>query len=61
MADEKIDLDTFLEELVSVINKRLAEHERAIKNLEIELKSLKKIRQGRVKMDSSVLKVLRGK
>ena len=61
MSDDKIDLETFLDELVTALNKRLKEHEKAIKHLEREIASLKAIGQGGIKMDKSVLKVLRGK
>ncbi len=61
MSDEKIDPEAFLDELVTVLDKRLKEHDRAIKRLERELASLKAARQEGIKMDKSVLKVLRGK
>jgi uncharacterized protein (DUF3084 family) len=61
MSDEKIDLEAFLDEMVNALNRRLKEHERAIRRLEGELASLKAARQSGMKMDRSVLKVLRGK
>jgi DNA-binding transcriptional regulator GbsR (MarR family) len=59
MSDEKIDLESFLEELVSAIERRLKQQEKAIKRLERELESLK-AGQG-VRIDRSVMKVLGGK
>ncbi len=61
MSDEKIDLEAFLDELVTALNRRLKEHEGAIRRLERELASLKAARQSGIKMDKSVLKVLGGK
>jgi hypothetical protein len=61
MPDEKLDLESFIEELVSVLDKRLKRNEEAIRQLERELRSLKSAGQGGIRMDSSVLKVLRGK
>jgi hypothetical protein len=60
MSDAKIDLESFLDEMVSVLEKRLKEHERAIKRLEKELSALKS-GKGRISVDKSVLRVLRGK
>lgn len=57
MPDEEIDLEAFLEELVSCLDKRLKEHERAIRRLEKALKSTS--RSPRV--DRAVLRVLGGK
>ena len=54
-----MDLESFLEELVSAIEKRLKQQENAIKQLERELESLK-ASQG-IRIDRSVMKVLRGK
>lgn len=59
MPDEKTDLESFLDELVSAIDKRLKQQEKAIRRLESELESLR-AGQG-VRIDSSVMKVLRGK
>jgi hypothetical protein len=59
MSDAKIDLEEFLEELVSTLDRRLKSHERAISKLERELSAARS--SGGLKMDKSVLKVLRGK
>jgi hypothetical protein len=61
MSDEKIDLEKFLEELVSMIEKRLSKQEREISKLRKEVASLKPSGKGRLRVDSSVLRVLRGK
>ncbi|MCK4714383.1 MAG: hypothetical protein KAT35_02320 [Candidatus Aenigmarchaeota archaeon] len=58
MSDERIPLDAFLEELVSVIDKRLKEQGKSIRRLEKELSTLRG--SARTGMDKSVLKVLRG-
>lgn len=60
MPDEEIDLEAFLEELVSCLDKRLKEHERAIRKLEKELSSLKSASRT-PRVDSAVLRVLGGK
>lgn len=60
MSDERLDLEGFLEELVSLLDKRLKENEKAIERVERELRSLKAA-GNRTGVDSSVLKVLRGK
>ena len=59
MPDEEIDLGEFLEELVSILEKRLSRQDREIAKLRRELSALRP--SGRVPVDSSVLKVLRGK
>lgn len=59
MPDDKTDLESFLEELVSAIDIRLKQQEKAIKRLERELESLKAGRGLRI--DRSVMKVLGGK
>jgi hypothetical protein len=54
----RIDLEEFLDELVSAIDKRLARQEKAVKRLEAELSALRKSRQRAP--DSAVMRVLRG-
>ena len=51
-------LDDFLEELVSLIDRRFREQGKSIKKLEKELSELRG--SARPGMDKSVLKVLRG-
>ena len=58
MPDERIPLDAFLEELVSVIDKRLKEQAKSIRRLDKEVSVLRG--SARPGMDKSVLKVLRG-
>ena len=59
MSDVKIDLESFLDELVSELNRRLKRQDTAIASLERDIAELKSGK--RVKADKSVLKVLRGK
>jgi sugar-specific transcriptional regulator TrmB len=59
MPDDKISLEAFLDEMVAALDKRLRQHERDIKNLEREIASLGS--KTGIKVDRSVLKVLRGK
>lgn len=67
MAEEgKIDLDAFLEEMVSLVNERLKKQELVIDNLRKEVDKLKggirSLDRGKsLKIDKSVLKVLKGK
>ena len=60
MPDEEIDLEAFLEELVSCLDKRLKEHERAIRKLEKELSSLR-FASRTPRVDKAVLRVLGGR
>lgn len=58
MPDERMPLDAFLEELVSLIDSRLKEQGKSIRKLERELSMLRG--SAGPGMDKSVLKVLRG-
>jgi hypothetical protein len=62
--DERIDLDEFFEEMVSIIEKRMRKQEAALARLETEINGLKSGLQklsgrGNLKIDKSVLKVLK--
>lgn len=64
--EEKVDLDAFLDEMVSLVNQRLKKQELVIDNLRKELNRLKNdihsLDKGSIlKIDKSVLKVLKGK
>jgi prefoldin subunit 5 len=52
----EIELEQFLEKMVEIINKRIENQEKTIREIQKEINSLKK--KG---VDSSVLKVLEGK
>lgn len=64
MADENeyIDINAFMEEMVTMVNNRLRKQEEAIKSLESEMARLRKCTDSRrekgVRIDKSVLKVL---
>lgn len=55
---DKVRLERFMEEMVSVLENRLSSHEKAIEALEKEISILRKA--GGLKVDKSVLRVLRG-
>lgn len=64
--EEKIDLDAFLGEMVSLVNERLKKQELVIEGLRRDVDKLKKsislLNKGSsLKIDKSVLKVLKGK
>jgi len=63
MAEERIDLDAFLEEMIESINKKFKGQDEKIKELRARLDALKKELKSRkeIKVDKSVLNVLRGK
>ncbi|MBN2330402.1 MAG: hypothetical protein JXC85_01175 [Candidatus Aenigmarchaeota archaeon] len=62
--EERIDLDEFFEEMISIIERRMRKQEAAIAKVESEIKDLKSGMQklsgrGDLKIDKSVLKVLK--
>lgn len=64
--EEKLDLDTFLAEMVSLVNERLKKQESVIEGLRKDMDRLKGnislLNKGSsLKIDKSVLKVLKGK
>jgi len=64
--EEKIDLDAFFEEMVSLVNERLKKQELVIGNLRKDVNKLKNSisllnRSSSLKIDKSVLKILKGK
>ena len=62
--EEKIDIETFLDEMVSAINERLKKQERSLESIrkDIELlKRKKKFEKRAISVDRSVLEVLKGK
>lgn len=64
--EEKIDLDAFLGEMVSLVNERLKKQESTINGLRKDVSKLKMSiyslsKSGSLKIDKSVLKVLKGK
>ncbi len=61
MSGERIDIESFLNELVSAVDRRLKQQDRAIRRLEKEVSKLKSSADRGVNVDESVLKVLRGK
>ncbi len=54
MPGDKTDIEAFLEEMVSVLEKRFREHDSRLERLEKALSS------SGLKIDKSVLRVLRG-
>lgn len=63
--EEKIDLDAFLEEMVSLVNERLKKQELIINGLRKDVNKLERSiyspnKTGSLKIDKSVLKVLKG-
>jgi hypothetical protein len=61
MPGERIDIESFLNEMVSALDRRLKQQDRAIRRLEREVSKLKASADRGVNVDESVLKVLRGK
>lgn len=58
---EEVELNVFLEELISVMNERFKKHESAIAGLKREVSGLKSSsKQRKLKVDKSVLKILKG-
>lgn len=64
MESESLDLDKFLDEMVTLINERFKSQERKMENLKKEIEELRrgmeKIRKGK-QIDRRVLRVLGGK
>jgi hypothetical protein len=62
--EEKIDIETFLDEMVSAINERLKKQERSLESIRKDiqlLKRKKKFEKRAISVDRSVLEVLKGK
>ena len=62
--EDIIDIDEFLNEMVSLIEKRMKKQEESIREMESEIKKMKASmsglsKSGEVKIDKSVLKVLK--
>lgn len=62
--EERIDLDEFFEEMISIIEKRMRKQEESMMRMESEIKDLKSGIQklsgkGDMKIDKSVLKILK--
>ena len=62
--EERVDIETFLKELIAAIDERMKKQEKSLEIIEKEIQSLKKrakSSKGKINLDKSVLKVLRGK
>lgn len=61
--EDYVSIESFIEEMVSIIEGRLRKQEEAIARMEAEVKALKssvkKSAKGELKIDKSVLKVIR--
>jgi hypothetical protein len=62
--EERIGIDDFFEEMISLIEKRMRKQEESIARMQAEMKELKRGLQqlsgkGELKIDKSVLKVLK--
>jgi cell division protein FtsB len=65
MKGDSLDLDKFLDEMVSLINERFENQEKTIKSLKREIENIKRgmkqMNGGKPRVDKSVLRVLSGK
>jgi hypothetical protein len=59
--EEYVDINSFMDEMVAIIEKRLRAQEEAIANIEMNVTEIKRNLSGKnnVKIDKSVLKILR--
>jgi hypothetical protein len=59
--EEYVDINSFMDEMVSIIEKRLRAQEEAIATIEMNVAEIKKSLSGKsgVKIDKSVLKILK--
>ncbi|MFH0956302.1 MAG: hypothetical protein V1813_00405 [Candidatus Aenigmatarchaeota archaeon] len=59
--EEYVDIDSFMDEMVAIIEKRLRAQEEAIAKVEMNVAEIKKSLSGKskVKIDKSLLKILR--
>jgi tRNA(Phe) wybutosine-synthesizing methylase Tyw3 len=63
MGSDSLDLEAFLDEMVSLINEKFKKQEKRIRDLKKEIEELRKSTEnkGKIQIDKKVLRVLSGK